>query len=171
LRSPFPYGVHPLLFGLWFAVWCVVAYCFVPFLLVIVLSVLLRFSASGCPFVFLPIRPEMCLSRAFYKSDISLSLVRYQNAAGFWWLCFTGFGFLCCVISPIVVSFFFWPLCCLSLFNFRLLVAPLASWQLNQKCFNCAFHIPSTNRTFPHRWCTIGTTHKMSAWKEGYWCV
>jgi hypothetical protein len=37
-----------------------------------VLSVLLRFSISGCPFVVLPIRPEMGLSRAFYKSDIFL---------------------------------------------------------------------------------------------------
>ena len=62
-----------------------------------VLSVLHRFSTSGCPFVVLPIRPE---------SDISLSLVHYQNAAGFWWLCCSGFGILCGVMSPIVVSFF-----------------------------------------------------------------
>ena len=68
--------------------------------------------------------------------------------------CCSGFGLLSGVLSLIVLSLFFWSLCCLSFLDFRLLVAPLFSYQLDQKC---AFHVPSTNRTFPYRWCAIRT--------------
>ena len=62
-----------------------------------------------------------CTNRTF-----SLSLVHYQNAAGFWWLCCSGFGILCGVMSPIVVSFFLLAIVLSAHVRFRLLVAPLA---------------------------------------------
>ena len=84
---------------------------------------------------------------------LNLSLSHYKVPLVDWGLpslaefipCCSGFGFLCGVLSLIVLSLFFWSWCCLSFLDFRLLVAPLLSCQLDQ------------NRTFPYRWCTIRT--------------
>ena len=44
-----------------------------------------------------------------------------------WGLCYSIFTFLCSVLQIDVCSFFFWPLCCLSLFDLRILITPLVS--------------------------------------------
>ena len=130
----------PCCSGFNFFVWCVVAHCFVPFLLVMVLSVLLRFSVSGCPFVVLPIRSEMCLSRALYKSDIFLIAGALSERRRFLVVVLFGLWYpVWCDVAHCCVLFSFGHcvVCPCSIFGFWL---PL--WQLNQKCFNCAFHIP-----------------------------
>jgi hypothetical protein len=73
--------------------------------------------------------------------------------------CCSGFGFLCGVLSLIVLSLFIWSWCCLSFLDFRFLVAPLLSYQLDQKW---AFHVPSTNRTF-----SLSLVHYQNA--AGFW--
>jgi hypothetical protein len=73
--------------------------------------------------------------------------------------CCSGFGFLSGVLSLIVLSLFFWSWCCLSFLDFRFLVAPLLSYQLDQKC---AFHVPCTNRTF-----SLSLVHYQNA--AGFW--
>ena len=72
---------------------------FVLFLLAIVLSFLLRFTASDYPFGIFKFWPLCCI--------LSARL----------WVCFI----------DRCLSFFFWPLCCSSFFDLRILITPLVS--------------------------------------------
>jgi len=126
-------------------------YCaFVLFILAIVLSVLLHFTASDYPFgIFLVPLSFFLLAIVlsvlhFTASDCSFGIFKL-----FLYLCPFSFGH-CIVCSSslhgfwlplwylqtflVSLFFFFWPLYCLSSFTSRLLIAPLVSSN-----FSCAF--------------------------------
>jgi hypothetical protein len=115
------------IYGFWLPLW---------YLLAIVLSVLLRFTDSDYPFgIFWPL---CCLS--FFDLRILIALlvsfgycvVCPSSIYGFW----LPLWYLLAIVLSVLLRFtdsdcpfgIFWPLCCLSFFDLRILITPLVSF-------------------------------------------
>ena len=119
-----------LIYGFWLPLWYLLTivlsvlwftasdYPFGIFtLLTIVLSVLLWFTASDYPFGILDLRLLITLLVSFDHCVVCPSLI-YGFWLPLWYLRFTASDY------PFGI---FWPLCCLSFSDFRLLITPLVS--------------------------------------------
>ena len=97
-----------------YVLWIVVC-LFVLFLLVVVLSVFLRYTDSYCPFGIFKLFLSFC------TFSIGRCVVCFSSIYGFllplWYL----------QTLLVLLYFFYWSLCCLFFFDIRILIAPLVS--------------------------------------------
>ena len=118
--------VSPSSYGFWLSLW---------YLLAIVLSVLLRVTASNYPFgIFWP----LCCQSFFELRLLIIPLVSFghcvvspSSSYGFWLSLWYLLAIVLSVLRVTASNYpfgIFWPLCCQSFFELRLLIIPLVSF-------------------------------------------
>ena len=128
--------VCPSIPGFWLPLW---------YLLAIVLSVLLRFPASNYPFgIFWPLYCLSFDSRLLITPLVSFGhcIVCPSSIPGFWLPLWYLLAIVLSVLRFPASDYpfgIFWPLCCLSFFDSRLLITPLVSFG---HCIVCPSSIP-----------------------------
>jgi hypothetical protein len=93
-----------------------------------------KFKISRIPLIGLETRLGWRTDRKFLRNPNLNEIKRYLEH----WLgtCYLIFSFMCmfCRSLFVLLSFFFWPCCCMSFFDLRILLTPLVS--SNSSCIN-----------------------------------